>query len=363
MKRHFLSPLLLVILLGSMSAGFRPASPPDQLLYPVNMTLAEGRLYVSDEYTGVHVFDVSDLSAPRRVMRIPLQGNRGTAVKDDIVFAGEYGALHAIRITGETYSIVATIGEKYKDYGVIDQGMPPDGGFACACTSGEQAYAPMSSGGYSSYATFALAGDHLYRIDEGRLLVYDVSVPEQPKEVARPRVGWDIETIHPAANLLFLGGRRGMYIFDRTDPLAPLQVGQVEHARACDPVVVSGSTAYVTLRGGSQCGAAPDELLCVNIEEPWDPRVVAVKPLATPWGLVVREPHLFVSNGESGYSLLDVSRPEAPSPTAVWTDWATRDFIWSGDTLFVLGTRDLRIFDVRDPSHPVLLSRIEAATS
>ena len=154
-----------------------------------------------------------------------------------------------------------------------------------------------------------------------------------------------------------------MYIFDRTDPLAPLQVGQVEHARACDPVVVSGSTAYVTLRGGSQCGAAPDELLCVNIEEPWDPRVVAVKPLATPWGLVVREPHLFVSNGESGYSLLDVSRPEAPSPTAVWTDWATRDFIWSGDTLFVLGTRDLRIFDVRDPSHPVLLSRIEAATS
>ena len=321
MPHRFVSRLFLALLLGSFVPGWRSATPPvfAPFQYPINMTLAEDRLYVSDGNTGVQVFDVSDLAAPKKLLQIPLRGNRGSAVKGDIVFANQYGQLQAIRITGDTYTVVARIGVEFSDSPPWNEDTNPDYGFACACSQG---YAPLTAptSGGSSYATFALVDDYLYRVDEGTLVTYNVSAPEKPKEISRQHVGWTIETLYPTQNYLFVGGRRGMYIYDRTDPARPVQISQIEHARACDPVVVSGSIAYVTLRGTSACGSTPDELLCVSIKQPSAPQIIGVKPLPTPWGLAVKNSHLYVSNGENGYSLIDVSRPAEPSVAAAWAD-------------------------------------------
>jgi hypothetical protein len=174
---------------------------------------------------------------------------------------------------------------------------------------------------------------------------------------------WSIETIYPTDALLFIGGTRGMYVCDRSDPAKPRLIGRVEHFRACDPVVVSGSTAYVTLRGGSGCGDTRDALLCVDIANPRKPSVIAEKAVATPYGLSVADTLLYVSKGRNGYTLFDVAQPKAPAELANWSDWPTRDFIWSGNTLFVLGIDDVRIFDVSDPVDPALVGVIEEGTS
>lgn len=360
MKR-LVSPLLLVLILLSFSIGWR-STPPDAIISPVNMTLAGNRLFVSDRYTGLHVYDITNLSAPSKVIQIFRGNNAGAAVKGDIIYTNHYNQLQAIRITGESFEVVARIGEVYGEEVPWNEGPMgnDDYGYSCSCASSyDAAQSPGPSGGGSSYATFVLIDDYLYRVHDSFLIVYDVTNQEKPKEVSRVEVGWDIETLYPTQNFMFIGGQRGMYIFTRADPTRPRQIAKIEHARACDPVVVSGSTAFVTLRGGNRCGQAPDELLCVSIKDPSQPEVVATKPLQTPWGLAVQDNGLYVSHGENGYSLLDISQSDNPTIRATWADEATRDFLWFGNTLFVLGDDNVSIYDVTDPMAPRLLSKVE----
>lgn len=368
MHKPVVTPLLLTVLLVAFAVGWRApvASPPEGLIAPLNLTLAEQTLYVSDPHTGVHVYDVANPSAPRAVTTIELEGNYGTAVKDDILYASKGTSLVVYRRSGDTFTFLTELETEY-DYGYWDEsgGMEEESYFfACSCGTSDFAPAvptPNSQG--SSYATFAVIDDYLYRVDYFTLVVYDIATPDQPKELTRKNFGWAIETLYPTDQFLFVGGTQGMFIFDRVDPAAPKLIGQVQHFRACDPVVVSGSVAYVTLRGGNACGETNDVLLSVSIADPSHPRIVAQKALATPYGLAVRDPFLYVSTGASGYALLDVTRPTEPSQIAAWTGWATKDFLWSNDVLFVLGFDDLRIYDVSNPRSPVLKSKIENSES
>ena len=218
---------------------------------------------------------------------------------------------------------------------------------------------PRLASGSSSYATFAVIDDYLYRVDRSRLITYDISEPAKPKEAGRMSFGWTIETLHPTPDYLFIGGTRGMYVCNRSNPAKPALIGEVQHFRACDPVVVSGNTAFVTLRGGNGCGDSRDALLAVDITDPSRPSIMGETNLSTPFGLAVSEPYLYVSTGASGYTLFKVSDPKAPAAVQSWSDWPTRDFLWTANVLYVLGEDDVRIFDVADPKTPVLLSVIE----
>ena len=364
MKR-LVSPTLLILFISSFALGWR-GTPDDRLfMWAVSMTLSGSRLYVSDSDTGVHVYDVSNLSAPTKVIRIPLGGNLSSAVKDDIIYTNHYRQVQAIRITDSGYEVVATIDEPYSDphgqpwhEGVMDE----SSGFGCAACSNDydrmSSPIPAPSTG-SSFATFAVIDNELYRVYDGKLSVYDISDAKKLTKVASVHINWNVETLYPTQDLLFVGGQLGMYIFDRTDPWNPKQLSAIEHTVACDPVVVDGSTAFVTLRQGYFCGAGVDELMCVNIADPSQPVVMCEKPITTPWGLAVQNSQLFLSHGDSGYSLLDVSKPDAPEVKANWPTLATRDFIWSGNTLFVMSQDNVYIYDVTNPLEPVLLSQVQ----
>lgn len=365
MLKPFATPLALFLLIASFAVGWRgpSASTPEGLVAPINMTLAEKTLFVSDEISGVHVYDVTDPAVPRRVTRIGIDGNRGTAVKDDILYASSWNSLRVYQRAGDTFTFLMALESEYGyDMGAWEGS--DDYSFACTCGSSDNINsAPAPSNGGSSYATFAVIDDYLYRVDYSALVVYDIRKPAEPKEVGRLELGWSIETIYPTPEYLFVGGTRGMYVCDRTNPAKPKLIGQLEHFRACDPVVVSGEMAYVTLRGGNGCGETRDVLLAVDISDPTHPSVASEKTLATPYGLAVREPYLYVSTGATGYSLLDVGIPAEPSALAAWSDWPTKDFLWSSNLLFVLGFDDLRIYDVSDPKSPILRSVIESDPS
>jgi len=366
MKR-LVSPVLLVLILCSLFVGWRSTpmlTPPEDrpFMWSVSMTLAGNRLLVSDSDTGLHIYDVSNLSAPSKVMRIPLMNNMSSAVKDDIIYTNDANQLQAIRLAGDSYTVVARIGDKYRTFneGTIGRG---SGGGCSACTRDDETIlapdsSPTPTG--SSFATFAVIDNYLYRADsQDRLVTYDVSSADHPKQIARTFIGWGIESLYPTANFLFVGGFNGMYIFDRSRPEKPVQISTIQHTRSCDPVAVSGSTAYVTLRGSGPCGGTTDELMCVNIKEPRAPVVIGTKSLATPYGLAVQGQKLYVSHGDGGYSLLDVSDPAAPALTATWPNQPTSDFIWSGTTLFVLSRDNVHIYDVTDPGAPVFLSQLQ----
>jgi hypothetical protein len=365
MKR-LVSPLLIVLLLSSLSLGWRTTprylSPDDRLYSTESMTLADKLLLVSD-VSGLHIYDISDLSAPRKVMRIRLGSNKTSAVKDDIIYTNDYNQLKAIRLSGDSFAVVDSIGNKYPVWNEGPMDGYEGGGCSACFSSYDPAPAPTGTSNSSSYATFAVIDNYLYRAYDGRLITYDVSTPDKLKRIGSTDVGWYIQSMYPSENLLFLGGFAGMQIFDRSQPEKPVRLSQIEHTRACDPVVVSGSTAYITLRGSGLCGGAEDELLCVSIQNPAKPSLIGAKPLPTPWGLAVQNQKLFVSHGEYGYSLLDVTDPSAPAVTATWMDRPTRDFIWSGNTLFVMSRDNVYIYDVTDPATPVFLSQVQDPAS
>lgn len=362
MPTRFKSWLLPSIMIGLLAIGLDTTGSASRgdLVNPVNMSIEGNRLFVSDPQTGVHIYDVTDPHAPFATMVIPLTYNRGTAIKDDILYANSAGAILAIRVTDDSYEVVSTI----KSDPVYVDGVPGfgpvrhDGGFGCACARREQpVVAPQGSTG-SSYATFAVIGDYLYYVDHSSLVTMDISVADKPRIVSQTGIGWDVETLYPTETYLFIGGTRGMYIYDRTKPQSPKMIGIIQHFRACDPVVVSGSTAYVTLRGGNRCGENRDVLLCVDISDPSAPTVVREKSLPTPYGMAIDQSLLYVSTGPNGFQLFDVQNPKEPQPISSWSERPTKDFIWSEDLLYTMGFDGILIYDVSSPESPVLLSEI-----
>jgi hypothetical protein len=299
-------------------------------------------------------------------MTIPLKYNQGTAVKNDILYTNDRGSLLAIRIKDDSYEIIKTIAHDPVYYHDVVVTHPRSRGWGCSswCTQEDAVFAPNSppASTGSSFATFAVIDDYLYYLNRGTLMTADISQADDPKDISQTHIGWTVETLYPTDDYLFLGGTRGMYIFDRSDPTSPEKIGKLEHFRACDPVVVSGNVAYVTLRGGNRCGESRDVLLCVNIEDPASPVLIGEKALDTPYGLAVEDPLLYVSTGFNGFELLDVAAPTDPSRIEAWSDRPTRDFIWSNDLLYTLGFDRFVIFDVSTPGQPVLLSEVRPDT-
>lgn len=67
-------------------------------------------------------------------------------------------------------------------------------------------------------------------------------------------LNYDIETIYPYNNYLFLGSKTGLYIYAIDKTAAPVQIGQASHAHACDPVVANDSVVIYNPESTGNCG-------------------------------------------------------------------------------------------------------------
>lgn len=349
--------LVLVVMASAFAVGYGPPVPTS-ITQAINMSTRGDRLFVSDNAVGVHVYDVSDPASPAHMYTIPLAANHGNAAVGDVLYASDGYSIKAFHLGDESYVQVAEIAAP-----VWSPPNPPYNephhGFGCGCS--DNTLAPMSAPApatSSSYATFAVVGDYLYAVRDGQLTVLDVSDPLKPSRAGAIHTEWDIETLQAAGNYLFMGGLRGMYIYSLEKPASPSPYGRLIHARACDPVVVEGTTAYVTLRGNAACGVAKDQLLSVDISDPQDPALLCETDVPTPFGLATGPNRLFVSKGENGFVLYDVTSPDKPAVVASWND-ATRDFIWDGNRLYSMTPGAVDIYDVTDPAAPSVLSTIE----
>ena len=331
----------------------------NELVEPVSMYLADNTLYVSDPYSGVHMFDALPGRPPVPQGVVPFRGNTGVAVYEDVVYANSGQGIFALRIIGA--GLVDTLAGPFGapvSYMAWDEG-PFDGdGWGCGgCTSTQYDMAPASPSGGSSYAVFAVIDTFLYYADvsQGSVVAMTIAHPESPRVLGKTQVTWDLETLHPQGRYLFLGSRTGMHILDRDpDPVHLAYKGRFEHVRACDPVVVQGSLAYVTVRSGATCGMTEDALLVVSIADPSLPQLLCSATPPTPYGLAVQDSYVYVGNGNQGLSLYQAGESDCVSLVTRWP-WKARDFIWSGSMLYVLEPAGLSAYDVSDPRHPVLL--------
>ena len=199
-------------------------------------------------------------------------------------------------------------------------------------------------------ARFTVADKHLYTIDGSEIKIFDV---EQPLPVFKSEISqnWGIETLFPMAGALFIGSNSGLIIYDISNPEAPEYMSTFSHATACDPVVVEGDLAYVTLRDGNLCQGFVNQLDVVNVSNLSNPSLVRSFPMDNPHGLSVINEELYLCEGASGLKTFDVSNTQQILQNL--KDHVTGFFAYDvivlpGDHVIVVGKDGLYQFDASD---------------
>ena len=326
----------------------------------------EDYIFVNDKYKGVHVIDNSDPSNPQKVSFIKVAGNVDISVKGDYLYAdsitdlmvfdisdigniqivnrlddvlrdnvvwpaeadfyeyGDWDYENDILIGWEVVTerrLIAEYDERWGQFDIL---------FAEANDAGN-----VGQGG--SLARFKIVDDYLYAVDSHNINVFDIGDLENPVDLEDVFAGFDIETIFSNGQYLFLGSMRGMYIYNLSVPASPEFVSEFQHGTACDPVVVDGDYAYVTLRGGNNCGATESGLFIVDISNISNPELTISYPMEEPYGLGVKDNQLFICDGSSGLKVYDKTDVNNLELLNHFEDIVTFDVIPLQDHLLMVG--------------------------
>jgi len=167
--------------------------------------------------------------------------------------------------------------------------------YITACSQESIAPTPgQTIGQGGSMARFAVVGHYLYTVDHAKLNLFDISQAAKPIKTKEVQLGIGIETIFPYQDKLFIGSQTGMFILDIKDPASPKQISSYEHTVSCDPVVTDGRYAYITLRSGTACRRAINELQVLDIRNAAAPALVKRYAMVNPKGLGIDQNLLFV---------------------------------------------------------------------
>lgn len=301
---------------------------------PVGMTKAfqakkAGKIYIYNDYLfinepneGIHIYNNSNPSAPANVAFIQIPGNVDLAIRNNILYADSFIDLLAFDLSNmsnikqvkrvtDVFKQLYTAGNQkylytYKDTLVkkekLKKGVMYDASYLSI-----SAMQSSSSGQGGSMARFTLMSDYLYAVGTNDLSLFDIKAASNPLFVKSINLGLGVETIFPYENKLFIGTNMGMHIFSATDASNPIKLSTYSHIFACDPVVVQGKYAYVTLRTGNNCRQASNQLEVVDIEDPTKPKQVAVFPMQNPHGLSVSDNDLFLCEGNYGLKRFNIA--------------------------------------------------------
>ncbi|RZL37158.1 MAG: hypothetical protein EOO96_05560 [Pedobacter sp.] len=292
--------------------------------FPVKKT---GKIYIYKDYLfinepnkGIHIYNNANPSAPVNTAFLQIPGNVDLAISNNILYADSYVDLLAFDISSmanikqvkrvtdvfSQFYLPGNAAQKYvvtyKDT-LVKKSTYKNMEMYASTTSNSSS----SSGQGGSMARFTLLNDHLYTVGQADLSLFDVKTAANPTFVKSIVLGWGVETIFPYENKLFIGTNRGMHIFNATDAANPVKLSTYSHVFACDPVVVQGKYAYVTLRTGNFCRQATNQLEVVDIEDPTNPKQIAVYPMQNPHGLSVSGNNLFLCEGNYGLKSFNIT--------------------------------------------------------
>jgi len=335
-------------------------------------------LFITEAGKGIHVVDNTNPVFPHFINFINIPGNVDIAINNNILYADNYVDLLAFDITNpkhitqvkrlddafDAYYYDKSKGTiiAYKDTVVTESSDHPyplyfTGISTAAGTSASQS---QSYGTGGSTARFTLMNSYLYAINQTRLKLFDVSQPANPAYINSIPVGFNVETIFPYQNKLFMGGTTGMQIFDASVPSNPVKLSTYSHFSSCDPVVVQGKYAYVTLRSGTSCQLGTNELDVVNIEDAAHPALVSTVPMINPRGLAVADASLFICEGANGLKAFNTSDPLniGKNQLSFLKDINSLDVIAGPKSLIITGNMGIYQYDYTDASNLKIISRI-----
>ncbi len=359
--------------------------------------LYKNYFFLNEKREGVHIFDISDPGNPTNVGFIKILGNVDIAIKNDVLIADSFMDLVSIDISdplnvrevgrvNEIYERnwangIVTDGERVVvDWIGREQTTEVDcnaawfggrsffntggnlGAFdeaSSSAPSGTTATPPGTSGQAGSFARFSIVNSHLYVIDNRDMYVFDIASPSNPYQIGEGQnIGWNIETLYPYKDHLFIGSQSGMFVYDVSNDGYPTYVSEIQHFQACDPVVVEGDYAYVTLRNGSECNGFENQLDVVDISNISNLKLAKSYDMHNPHGLGVDDGTLFICDGSDGLKIYDSTDPLDLKLIRQYDDIVAIDVIPANDILFTVTTDGFNIYDYSSVSKIKLLSSI-----
>ncbi len=230
-------------------------------------------------------------------------------------------------------------------------------GWSCSKEGTTDAVA-ASSGKAGSLSKFTIVGNFLYAVDSRFLYAYDISNPANPVKTSTAAIDFNVETIYPFKNRLFIGTSTGMFIYSIDIPGAPTKLAEARHARSCDPVVANDSIAFVTLKGNTNCGPAVSGLYVHDIKNIFQPVLIKTLPIASPEGLGLEGSTLYICCNNDGLKVFNVADPTNPIEIKTITGAYFIDVIPYGNLLICYVSTGIRLYDISNPTTPVFIKLI-----
>lgn len=379
--------------------GVRQESPRS-LEKPGKIYTKDGYLFINELKEGIHVIDNRDANGPKMVAFLRIPGNGDMAIRDNTLYADSYMDLVAfdlndlsnIREVNRVQNVFANgqfeggwwsfnqnsvmLSDQRVEYVTetmetnCEDGMTTQDWRNCpncftadfASSRSVSASAPTATNGTGgSMARFTLYNDYLYTVSQADMQLFDISSPANPKMGNRINLGWGIETIFPYKDKLFIGSNSGMLIYDNANPARPVRLSVFNHARVCDPVVVNGDVAYVTLRSGTNCQGNTNQLDVIDIKDLMNPKLLKSYSMQNPQGLGVDFPSLYICEGAGGLKSFDAKDAMNVTQLTHLTGMNAYDVIPLGKTVMMIGKDGLYQFDYTNPKQPRQLSKIPVA--
>lgn len=207
---------------------------------------------------------------------------------------------------------------------------------AIVACQGDSSVDASTKGQSGSMTRFAINNDYLYVVDHARINVFNVH-DNTFQKLGEVTVGIGLETIFVRGEYLYLGANDAMYIYSLAQPESPTFIFRYSHIISCDPVVVQGNRAYVTLRNGSFCNRGSNALEIIDISNPNSPALISNYPMLSPHGLAVDNNLLFLCEGENGLKVYDISNEQQIELVVHLKDLVAYDLIARNGILVVTG--------------------------
>jgi len=222
-----------------------------------------------------------------------------------------------------------------------------------------KAFTPGAGQG-GSLARFAIAGNYLYTVDKEKLRVFNISNAADPVLKATVNIGFEIETIYPFKDKLFIGSTSVVHIFSIENPEQPQKLSTAISPtviRRCDPVVAKDDVAFATLRTSGPCGGTQSILAVYDITDITNPVQKATYPIAEPYGLGYANDALYVCDRDS-LMVFDISKPFQPKFVSSVKDGSYVDVIPTSNTLICWVKEGVILYDIANPLAPQLITKI-----
>lgn len=348
-KIHLSGDLLIRTIPGEEIALYSIANPSDveelgAITIEGNHDIATADNYLyADQGKTLQVYDIADPAAPKFVSEVAdvFEYDPPTAEANSNGTSAESRQERIARNRGEVGGMSGC---------GSGCGGAEDGRVMASSQSNSSGTTTASGTGLGGSMTrFVVVEDFLYCVDGDQVKIYSIEDRTAPKFVRTVTMEGGLETVYRSDDHLFVGGRQGMYIYSVSDPADPEKISTFSHITSCDPVVVDGDRAYVTLRGGNGCGGQLNQLEVIDISDITAPVRVKTIPMKSPYGLAAKNGIVMVCDGEAGMKTLQIDGTAGAARCDGVQGITPYDVIWHNDLAVITAKEGFWLYDASNP--------------